>query len=70
MAKECPFKKNTSRKDNYGYLVTGDKKAAIIHTSFGPCTETECMAYDYITNTCKLLEKGIDINECSSCKSI
>lgn len=65
MAKECPFKKNTSRKDSYGYLISGDKKAAITHTSFGPCTETECMAYDYVKHTCKLLEKGININECS-----
>ena len=67
MAKECPFKKNTSRKDNYGYLVSGEKKCAITQTTFGPCTKTECLAYDYTTNTCKLLEKGIDINERSSC---
>jgi hypothetical protein len=55
MAKECPFKKNSSRRDSYGYLISSDKQCAITKTTFGECTETDCMAYNYTTNTCKLL---------------
>lgn len=58
MAKECPFKKNTSHKDSYGYLINDNKRAAIISVTFGKCTEANCMAYNSIANTCKLLEKG------------
>lgn len=65
MAKECPFKKNTSRKDAYNHLITDDRKCAITQITFGVCTETGCMAYNHTTNTCKLLEKGILLNECS-----
>ena len=66
MAKECPFKRDTTRKDRYGQLVSDDShQCAITRTTFGVCTETDCMAYNYVTNTCKLLEKGAFLNECS-----
>jgi hypothetical protein len=65
MAKECPFKKNIKCKDRFGYLVDNGNVSAIKSITFGTCSETECMAYDCTTNTCKLLEKGIFLNECS-----
>lgn len=63
MAKECPFKKNIKYKDRFGYLVDKSTAPAIKCITFGDCSETDCMAYNYETNTCKLLEKDILIND-------
>jgi hypothetical protein len=62
MAKECPFKKNIKYKDRFGYLVDNGNVSAIKCITFGACSETDCMAYNCETNTCKLLEKDILIN--------
>ena len=66
MNKECPFKKMLSVET----LVVNDNKCAMTQTTFNICTGTNCMAYNDITNTCKLLEKGIYSNECSSSQNI
>lgn len=63
MAKECPFKKNIEHKDRFGYLVNNGDISAIKCITFGTCSGTNCMAYNYETNTCKLLEKDILIND-------
>lgn len=70
MNKECPFKKNTSRRNSCGYLVSDDRQCAMIQITFGVCTGTKCMAYNDIANTCRLLEKGTCLNECGSSQSI
>ena len=62
MAKECPFKKNIKYKDRFGYLVDNGNVSAIKSIAFGTCSETNCMAYNDETNTCKLFEKDILIN--------
>lgn len=63
MAKKCPFKKNVEYKDRFGYLINNNDVSAMKCITFGACLETDCMAYNYETNTCKLLEKDILIND-------